>query len=464
MENEVQSETATESEGEGLSPLERAVRRIQRPTWELELLITAGVVFSLFQLPGLLQRAFARIDPHLSQGIDLLPFLLYYLGTLVVIALIIGFLSHFLLRSLWVAWCGLNSVFPDDVDWDKVDMGPVTKKVYRENWLSARELEQRTDRIASTIFSILFSALITLILGFFYVLGAMVVLWLLRGIFWPGADLVDFFLPVMVVLFLPMLIAAQADLFFKRKPERLDRFPRLARFVEGAMRIYNRLLLARLYAPITITFTTRFSQRATGVAAGVVMLLIVTVFLISFLVMSGRVGFDSYIYFPRFEEGQRLGSEHYENLRAQDSTSFVPMIQSDIVEDPFVRLFIPFRVTLDNARMAEVCPDLEPLRGEGLFRRRSRDREDSQPTEGRILSCMNQLYEVELNGRRLNAIEYSLHRHPSLGAEGLLAYLSTESMPRGRNQLAVWRTSASDAADDSDRESRERKHYLPFWR
>ena len=116
---------------------------------ELELLISGAVIFTLFRIPGWLQAIFLHLDNQVGDDLFMVPFLLYYFANLLALALIVAFSVHFVLRAFWVAIAGLNQVFPQGIDWSKLDLSPIARKVAR-SFGSTAELERKLDRSAST--------------------------------------------------------------------------------------------------------------------------------------------------------------------------------------------------------------------------------------------------------------------------------------------------------------------------
>ena len=85
------------------------LKRIQENSWEAEILISGGAVFSLFQLAELLVKEaeyLKEVTPF--RGLD---------ETLIITMIIlrgvtIGFIIHLLLRGFWIGLVCLNSVYP----------------------------------------------------------------------------------------------------------------------------------------------------------------------------------------------------------------------------------------------------------------------------------------------------------------------------------------------------------------
>ena len=95
------------------------------PTWEVELLLSGALVFSMLQVPDLLDEAIATLRPRLTGSLNYGVFMLYFYLKITSYALIATFVLHLSSRAIWVAALGLRSVYPGGVDWDKLSRGPI---------------------------------------------------------------------------------------------------------------------------------------------------------------------------------------------------------------------------------------------------------------------------------------------------------------------------------------------------
>jgi len=438
-----------------------------RPIWELELLISGAVIFSLFQLPSLLTRSYLALELHVSSRLFLLPFMFYYVLLLVIIALILAFSAHFFLRGFWVALCGLNAVFPDGIRWDRYDAGPVAKRVYRELLPDPRDLERRVDRLAGTVFSVLFLALLAMFFALLWVTGLAVVATVATRLINPDASPLIAFYVLLVLAMSPVLAAGAVDQWFKKEPEREQRHPRLRGLAERVLRGYQRVTFGRAYNPILLVFASHFSSRKATAASMLASLGLAFLFLAYFTVRVGLFGFDSYVYFPSRSGPATMDARHYESLAPADDLGRVPTIQSDVVEGPYLRLFIPYLPDRDRELVEERCPEVAPLRGEGLFFAKRRRGEPEQVEA--LAGCLARVYRLVLNGREIDEPGPTFYRRPSDGVAGVVIYLPTAELPAGRNLLEVVRVRSEEDSgterEDGEDDGPDRHHYfIPFWR
>lgn len=422
-------------------------------TRELELLISGALVFALLGMPGVIDAWAERILNHVSGTAYGAVFGAYYLAKLAGYALITTILAHFLLRGFWVALLGLRGVFPGGVDETRLTQGPFLRGFYERRLASLTVLEDRVDRIAASLFAFVFLVILMLIGGSIWaVVSGVIALAISRSLGQP-----HLMSPLFWFIFLLLPVAQMVVGAVDRRSKKRPLSPRTERVTTRVMTWLHYGSLNFLSAPLFFTFTTRVSRRL--ITAGQIGFLytLVAVFCVSFFVSRGIIGFDSYAYFPPRAGAEQLHVTHYENLRP-DPHVVTPTIQSEIITDPFIRLFVPYSVRLDNPRIERLCAGVEPFRSEGVFMR-PRGRTDPRRSH-QLLECMKKLYSVELDGKRLEALDYALYVHPVNGLHGRIAMIPARSLTEGRHMLVVRRTPVPEL----DRPNTRLEYFIPFWR
>lgn len=90
---------------------------LQENSWELELLISGGAIFTLFQMSGYWVESFEtmRISfPLMGAGLYLM------IGALGIEVLKIGFIVHLILRAFWISMVCLNYAYPQGINENKI--------------------------------------------------------------------------------------------------------------------------------------------------------------------------------------------------------------------------------------------------------------------------------------------------------------------------------------------------------
>lgn len=426
---------------------------------ELELLVSAGLVFALFQLPGLLDRTIDRVDPHLGGNVHLTVFMGYYVATLIAYALIALITTHFLLRAFGIALLGLEYLFPSGILWDRLKVGPLVTEFAERRLPALGTLEERVDRLASSLFGFLF---------LFLAMMLMILLWLAAGalgaLLWAAVSPRHTFfeiLPAAASISFGVVIVVQSLAFGIDKLLRRERWrrPWLSKLGTRMLAVQHVLSLGSLPSLLTWHFASHLSRtRVTGMIIGFTYSLIGLFMVVTFARL-GVLGFDSYLYYPPQVEAGAQQAEYYDNLRPAGTPVRFPTLDSDVVAGPYLRLFVPYDAREDNERIEVLCPELAPLHAQGPFRRR-REPADAA-TLARVSACLDRVYEIELDGEPLEGADFVFYRHPD-GVAGRLAHLPTAALAPGRHDLVVRHAPlpGTTAGEDEDADL----YHLPFWK
>src|SRR6478609_3857710 len=130
------------------------LKRIQENSWEAEILISGGAIFSLVKSADFITVAGITFKENYPfQGIDQTLILL----TLATSWLTIGFIIHLFFRGFWVALVCLNSAFPQGIQTDRLTVSENYKSIVKAYNLSQHII--RIDKLSGLIFfsSIVFS-------------------------------------------------------------------------------------------------------------------------------------------------------------------------------------------------------------------------------------------------------------------------------------------------------------------
>jgi hypothetical protein len=424
--------------------------------WELELLIAGAVVFAMMQLPGRLDEWFRGLEPRLSMSAFQALFLVYTYGKLIAYTLIGAFLLQLSVRAYWVGLIGVEAVFPHGARWDADRYGPVTREVMRERTTSLQSLIDRADRFASLIFGFTFTVVMILVIG----IGLTGVLWAaaygISRVAFGGGHHLPVFGALLLALALPSLVFWALDRTLARRMTPGSRAWRVLR--AGIVATYW-LNLTWLYGTVMSTlFSNLPKRRANAILFGV------SFGMLALVLVKGTIGkatgLDGAAYLP--DEAGRRGVRHsyYESQRVEGELyRNSPSIQSDIIREPYVRLFIPYNTLLLDQVIERRCPWVRPFEeaeggdGTGVADDAAMDA---------VLRCWSSLQRVTLNGRPLQP-SYRFSSDPKTGVRGIVAYLPTAGLPRGENLLTVERPPLPDDLGPLVKPRPRPPHYIPFW-
>ena len=413
-----------------------ALPRDSSPTWELEMLISGAVLFSLFQLPPILSRLFSRWEPHMTYeaGLAMLMAYAYLKGALY--TLIVAFVVHFAARAYWVGLIGLDSVFANGIRWERTKLGPLSQEIYRERMTSLPQLIARFDNFASVIFSFAFLVVLIILMSFPLVGAFALMVYGISHLLFGGARFLSIFLAIAAVL---VILPMSVTLIDQKYGARLDPSSTATRWLRRLTRIFYRTQLVGVLGPILFTISTNSRRKATYALFYLVLIGSLYAVLGEWMLSKGVVSATGADFFSTRSDANTVNYDFYESQWTDDViNSAAPSIQSDVVRDPYVRLFIPYQPSRHNPTVALRCPGTRPLQGRGLhFGRGTPTSAADDSASTRVLRCLVTMHDVKLNGAPISGVRFRFATHPRTGVDGFVAYIRTDGLPRGENLITV---------------------------
>jgi hypothetical protein len=428
-------------------------------TWELEMLISGAVFFALLQLPGVLNGVFAQIEPRLAGGPTFALFLAYWYATAIVYALIAAFFVHLVARAYWVGLVGLRSVYPHGVRWDGLRQGPRARRLYQRRFASLDTVTARVDDFASVIFSFAF----VVVFLFLYstvlsaVLGA-VAFGLDVALFGGGHGLLVFDI-LLALLLLPTSIAATID---RKAGHRIPDGSLAGRAIELVLATGYRIQMLGLYGPVMMTLFSNVRRRIIYPLFYAVFVGVMGASMVQFLARLDLLRAGGTRYLPDATELHGVDAGFYESQRVADHDyGRAPFIQSDIIRDPYIKLFIPYSAERHDVLLAATCPAARGPERHAVVVGRAESDSASERRAAAALACLAAFHQVTLDGRALAGLEFRFHTIPESGVRGIIAYIPTDGLARGQHELRV---RAVPAARATPAEARAVTPWIiPFW-
>lgn len=444
-----------------------SLRDLRVPTWELELLISGAVVFTLFRVPEILNREVSQALLVFPESLFLLVFLgVVYLQTAAYV-LTASFIFHLAARAYWIGLIGLHSIFPQGVGWENVKTGPRLRETYRRQLPPTPVLIEKAGALCSGIFSFSFSIVLVILMsaaggGVLFGIGLA-----LQTLVFSEAEFQTVFYAVLGAVFGPFLALMTLDKLFAER----NLSPRLESLLRRGLDFYTRIFGSKLVNAIQLTFFSNVKRRY-------VYPIFYVIFFGSLMLTLVRVTFDlgvlevsGFDHFPSVRDDAVAQAAFYrDQARTDDARSAQrPSIQSDIVEEPYVKLFLPHTPRHDDV-LAEVCPDLEPLRSESVVRLVPRDADYEPQLLEETRRCLAAIWTVRLDDETLTDLDFEFHVRPSFQVRGLLTYLPTRALEPGRHVLRLERRRASSGREKDDNAGKDETgkedtsvYEIPFW-
>ena len=432
----------------GQTPHEPKVR-----PWELELLLSGALVFGLAQLPGQMDAWYYRVAPALDGGWASAVLLVWIYVKIALYAVTGGFMLHLAIRAYWVGVIGLEAVFPKGIVWEKTRAGPIMRDVQRRITPTLQQLIDGADRAASLVFALGLTLGMLLVVSALMVALASALAYATVGLFLSSVA-AAVAVEVFIILFIaPLLVATVID---RRWGDRLPPESRAARFVRRVGGTAARIARYTAFQPLFLTIITNARAQKRVTVAFMALMIGGIMFAARDRLFTGRGMTDGYAWLPDEVGRQGLDPDFYDDrLDSGGLATDVPSIQSEMVRDPYVRLFIPYRPRRHNELLENGCAP----RGSGPPQPALPTRPTTDAAREAVLACLAKLQPVTLNGRPL-AVPFRFYTQPKTGIRGIAAFIPVQGLPRGENVLTVGRLPRLEP----DSASRTRPPFtIPFW-
>ena len=404
-----------------------AIDRLRDRTDELELIISSLTIFALFSLPGWLFNRIAGVYTHLSTSLAIASNVSMALLAGISYGLAACFVVHLMARAYWVGLIGLRTVFPNGINWSRTPgLGPLSRQYYQETLPDLDTVIQNTDRVASSLFSVIsmltlgvlwFGAIMTATLVVSGAVGARFGL-TNTGILIGTAVLLAVFLGVPILLY---LLDAQLA-------TRVPRF-REGRVLPGLVRFLRRIVgLAypkRLVLPVQLTLQSNTRPFVFFVALTLGMVVIVIVGSARAAAWSSFTLSGAFTYLDAAQVQQGFRSTYYEDMASPlDRLRGWPRVDSFNQSGSYVRLFLPYQPLRDNLLLDHLCGSAEE----------AADRVD----------CLRQLWNASIDGRPVSMESFEPAERADLGMRGLIGLVPLTGLEPGLRRIEVtWNPGAT---------------------
>ena len=395
------------------------LQRLKDESWEAELLISAISIFAILS-------AFTPLNWFVNFLIDHLPPEQYPFGYIIgftsYLALgILGafFIIHLGLRAYWIGLVGLNSVFPDYSLEDSA-----YSELYTQKMLDTLPKLPSTISALDEICSVVFSAAFSILLIY---ANASVIFGLLLWVYnLADGTFIQAALPYALIPFVLVLVAGNI-LSIVANIKRYKNNDRVQIWYYHSALWSNKLLLGPLYIylmQITMVFGTNFKRKKSIVVA----ILIMSTFGIAFAVFQALQSNIMYLSKTEsYHDKSRIYPSHYRTNNESQSFLLLPEIQSEIVSEPVVNLYVP---VFDNetSEMKEACELTTPLT--------KSDKENTQERWQWNRDCYASKVRVLVDDVEVKT-EFSKSEHPKTKQFGLFTFVDLSAFAPGQHKISV---------------------------
>ncbi len=400
-------------------------------SWQAELVLSGLVITILFQLPDLFIH---WVEPYVIQSGELESTFLecasmtFLMGTY---CLVILFGIHLLLRGIWIALLGLNSVYPKGINVDsKNGMGPQYWQKSKEQYPDLMQYNVELDANCSLIFSlatmimIMVSSLSICILMFYQLMRYLI------SVFPVIANNVMY---IGIGVYLAFVLSSVLTQYLGKKYPDNQRIVKIITGYGTAIGMLFSLYVFR--KPIGYITAILTSNGKKSKLNGIIYMGICVGMGFVGARQVGKIDTFTYFgvekYFTFNNRPHQILDLNYENLIAKEALIYTPIIQSDVVNDDFLKVFIPA-----IAREKEHIP-LKTRSQYSLSERIKMNSTQREALEIDNLQAYKQFNRIFINDVEYPNLDFQYHWHPQAEDKGLLVYIPTDSCKVGRNILEI---------------------------
>lgn len=458
MENKEDSleEQIPEKGQENDKQAENWLKNVASQSYEPELLISGAAIYLTSNLPNLIEWVFDYYHQHLlsdSDSVDsILPILIYGFLKSNAYILIFTFLFHFVMRAFWVGFVGLYSVFPEGIRYEKLGK---SYNVYfiekaKRKLGSTEDFLLRLDRTCSLIFSVAFLMVMIFVgicFGYLMMIITMSLIHLLLGdVVYKQIELYLYF-GLLSLAILPSLLVLILNLDRFKKNEKASR---LNANLMWQLNMFIYPLIGIVLLRKTMIFRSNIASKNTQIILFVMGFVVVFVlyFFILLYKMTGET-LDFRKFYATKTQTDEMLSYRYDNLRESDRIIKHVSIQSDVIKDNYIKLFINYTKRLD-VYVQKNCS--EPSIDTKLNKEKQKIELDRHH-----LKCLENYFKIYLNDSLITKPELIFYTHPNAGEKGVQSYIATQTCHKGKNLLKVeYLVSFKNKPDTV-------QHIIPFW-
>ena len=378
---------------------------IQYRSWEPELFISGGVIFFLLQATDFL---YYQSFLMLQQTGYYEPILIASLLTAALNALIFGFVIHLILRGFWVAAVTLSYVFPDGVQMNRIHYQEMYKKKVRKV-LDTTDWVIMLETICSLVFTLSFFFFM-IIMGLLITMMVIIPHSSLRITIGPLGYTLIWALSMSICL---LALVYMFDFFTLGY---LKKHKKLAKYYYPIYVVFSILTLAPLYRTTYYTLVSNI-RRPWIVVAGAITYLIIA-FTITQLSRSGaHAFFDPKTFLNIRSQSFEHDTRYYESERPKGDLVQQATIQSDIIDDAYIKLFIVHQKIVENL-MDKNC---DPNTKHGAA----------------LLDCYANFYKVFINETYQDRLTWRQYTHPDTREMGIITYIPIKALNAEEHTLKV---------------------------
>ncbi len=392
------------------------LKELQENSWEVELLISGGAIFALVQGDGALLELHKSLrTTNFFPGMNIF----FMLSMFTIKTLTLGFIFHLVLRAIWLSFICINYVFPRGIQFDKLKL----KKPYKVTSSDNADLYEQIIKVDKASGLIIFFSILSTIVFIGIAIMVAVFSGFERGLFWLTESdwtnvAVDFMWVIAAIYYVDFL-------FFGI----LRKIPLLTYLTFPVFKLLDWISLRFVFERALRILNTNTSK--TRVVLGTIIFFIISLLFTTSSIYSRMKWpniFDQRKYRWALAPGNASWTYFYGYYRDQADWG---VIQSDIIKENYLRVYIKYDVQLDT--------EIEKLDSADQY--------------------LSNIGEVGIDDSVITDIEWFSAWQKENENMGIVANIPIHNLKNGRHTLKFKYVSSIDSAGKPIW-----KHQIPFWK
>lgn len=318
------------------------LKNLQENSWELELLVSGGAIFSLFQLSDLFLDWIKNL-----KTIALLPgtAMIVIVGMLGIKLLTTGFMLHLIFRAFWLGLVCINYVFPGGINSTGINLKKPFKPIHTEGDL--KEQIMRVDKYCGIImYTSIISAIVIAGLCFLIFVSFGILYSLLLSVSFSFADIFAELSIFFILLYILDLLIMGG----------LRKIPYLSFLLFPVFKFFDILSLRSVYARSLNLFSSNIQKWKFRFAALIfVAFSLTSTYMAIYRMMHWPNIFDNREMKWNLADNHFMSYAYYRNENPEYPSSC--SIQSKIIEANYLDLFVKYERRYDLTMPNDISND-----------------------------------------------------------------------------------------------------------
>ncbi|MFY0607853.1 MAG: hypothetical protein JXR10_14135 [Cyclobacteriaceae bacterium] len=413
------------------------LNELQQKSWEPEILLSGIVLYGMFQAPALIDQFTSFVNLNIYGNTNDLS----NLGALLKIALYwltFGLILHLVSRGIWVGMVGLSFAFPNGINKKQLKYTDKYRKVI-DDLPPMEQIIMNLEKVCSSLFSISFMLFMVIIGGYVYFLITLLIP-IIGYLFMVGFSNVSDTETLILTIYAYIVIGIGfVGLFDFITLGLLKKIRWVNKVYYPVYRVVSALTLAKFYRPIYYALISNFNRWKLG--AFLLVFILGSLFMLDKVSDSSAIPGESITRLEMWSTARSVGAfSGYYDDQNDDFQSVQAQIQSDIISENTLRLFVVLKIGIEDS-IKKYCQYDTLILKQKEFEAKQQ--------------CVSEFYKVILDDEPIEGLSWRFFYNQKTQQRGIISYVDITNLPQGNHVVNI--RSPSDMMDLSFAE-------IPFYR